>query len=100
MAASAVSSLSTCRTIAAAVFPLFAYQMFSGLGANVAASILAGVATLFAFTPILFLRYGRQLRHKSKVASKDEDCLVEENKHMDDESSGGEEKDKEKTEEV
>jgi MFS family permease len=100
MAASAVSSLSTCRTIAAAVFPLFAYQMFSGLGANVAASILAGVATLFAFTPFLFLRYGRKLRQKSKVASKDEDCLVEENKHMEDESSSGEEKEKEKTEDV
>jgi hypothetical protein len=59
---------------------------------------------LFAFTPILFLRYGRKLRQKSKMASKDEDCLVEENKHMDDESSSGEEKDtekeKEKTEEV
>ncbi|KAI4728137.1 MFS general substrate transporter [Aureobasidium sp. EXF-10728] len=90
MAASAVSSLSTCRTIAAAVFPLFAYQMFSGLGANVAASILAAVATLFAFTPILFLKYGRTLRKKSKVAAADEDCLAEENKHMDDDSGEGE----------
>lgn len=90
MAASAVSSLSTCRTIAAAVFPLFAYQMFSGLGANVAASILAAVATVFAFTPILFLKYGQTLRRKSKVAAADEDCLVEENKHMEDESSESE----------
>jgi len=94
MAASAVSSLSTCRTIAAAVFPLFAYQMFSGLGANVAASILAAVATLFAFTPILFLKYGRTLRKKSKVAARDEDCLVEENKHMEDEKSSEAEKEK------
>ncbi|KAG9571999.1 MFS general substrate transporter, partial [Aureobasidium melanogenum] len=90
MAASAVSSLSTCRTIAASVFPLFAYQMFSGLGANVAASILAAVATIFAFTPILFLKYGHTLRRKSKVAAADEDCLVEENKHMEDDSSEGE----------
>ncbi|KAG9958754.1 MFS general substrate transporter, partial [Aureobasidium melanogenum] len=90
MAASAVSSLSTCRTIAASVFPLFAYQMFSGLGANVAASILAAVATIFAFTPILFLKYGHTLRRKSKVAAADEDCLVEENKHMEDSSSEGE----------
>ncbi|KAI5200015.1 hypothetical protein AUEXF2481DRAFT_3729 [Aureobasidium subglaciale EXF-2481] len=89
MAASAVSSLSTCRTIAAAVFPLFAYQMFSGLGANIAASILAAVATLFAFTPFLFLKYGRTLRKKSKMAADDEDCLTEENKHMDDEPSKG-----------
>ena len=99
MAASAVSSLSTCRTIAAAVFPLFAYQMFSGLGANVAASILAAVATLFAFTPILFLKYGRMLRKKSKVAAEDEDCLVEENKHMQDEKSSEAEKEK-KTQDV
>ncbi|CAD0087538.1 unnamed protein product, partial [Aureobasidium vineae] len=98
MAASAVSSLSTCRTIAAAVFPLFAYQMFSGLGANVAASILAAVATLFAFTPILFLKYGRTLRKKSKVAAADEDCLAEENKHMDDDS--GERENEKKTENV
>ena len=98
MAASAVSSLSTCRTIAAAVFPLFAYQMFSGLGANIAASILAAVATLFAFTPILFLKYGHTLRTKSKVAAADEDCLAEENKHMEDDSSEGEKE--KKTEEV
>jgi MFS family permease len=91
-AASAVASLSTTRTIAAAVFPLFAHQMFSGLGSNVAASILAGVATLFAFTPVLFLRYGSSLRQKSKNAAEDEDCLVEENAHMndDDEKRDGE----------
>lgn len=81
-AASAVSSLSTTRTIAAAVFPLFTYQMFSGLGTNIAATILASVATLFAFTPILFLRYGVHLRRKSKVANDDKDCLTEENEHM------------------
>ncbi|EME38868.1 hypothetical protein DOTSEDRAFT_160582 [Dothistroma septosporum NZE10] len=81
-AASAVSALSTTRTIAAAVFPLFAYQMFSGLGTNIAATILAAVATLFAFTPILFLKYGHALRHKSKTAGNDEDCLEEENSHL------------------
>lgn len=81
-AASAVSALSTTRTLAAAVFPLFTYQMFSGLGTNIAASILAAVATLFAFTPILFLRYGGQLRRKSKVANDDEGCLTEENEHL------------------
>lgn len=95
-AASAVSSLSTTRTIAAAVFPLFSYQMFSGLGANIAATILAAVATLFAFTPIVFLKYGRTLRKKSKVAADDEDCLAEENKHMDNDSDG---KDAEKSSE-
>ncbi|KAF2212826.1 hypothetical protein CERZMDRAFT_40669 [Cercospora zeae-maydis SCOH1-5] len=82
-AASAVSALSTTRTIAAAVFPLFAHQMFAGLGTNIAATILAAVATMFVFTPILFLKYGRMLRHKSTSALDDQDCLLEENQHLD-----------------
>lgn len=89
LAASAVSALSTTRTIAAAVLPLFTYQMFTGLGTNVAASILAAIATLFAFTPILFLRYGHVLRKKSKTASDDEDCLTEENEHMNEKADDG-----------
>lgn len=85
-ATSAVSCLSTTRTIAAAVFPLFTYQMFSGLGANLAATILAAVATLFGVVaPFLFLGYGGALRRKSKTASGDEDCLAEENEHLKDE---------------
>lgn len=81
-AASAVSSLSTTRTIAAGVFPLFAHQMFAGLGTNIAVTILAAVATLFALTPFLFLARGKQLRHRSKTAQDDEDCLIEENAHL------------------
>lgn len=88
-AASAVSALSTTRTIAAAVFPLFAYQMFSGLGTNLAAGILAAVATAFAFTPFLFLVYGSRLRHNSKMALDGQDCLPEENEHLN-ETGGGE----------
>lgn len=86
-AASAVAAVSLTRSLTAAVFPLFTYQMFSGLGSNWAGTILAGVATVFAFTPILFLRYGGRLRVKSKVASNDEDCLVEENEHMKEEKT-------------
>lgn len=56
--------------------------MYSGLGANVATTILASVATLFMFTPILFLGYGGTLRRKSKVASDDRDSLPEENDHL------------------
>lgn len=86
-AASAVSAVSATRTIAAAVFPLFAYQMFSGLGTNIAASILAAVASVFAFTPFLFLTQGQSLRQKSKFAMDDHDCLPEENGHMQDEKA-------------
>jgi len=67
-AASAVSSLSLSRTTIASVFPLFTTQMYEGLGSNVATSIIAAVATLFAFTPFLFLGYGRKFRERSKYA--------------------------------
>lgn len=81
-AASAVSVLSTARTLAAAVFPLFVSQMYRGLGNNVATTIFAGVATAFCFTPLLFLRYGATLRQRSKWAVSGGDVLKDENKHM------------------
>ncbi|KAF4443039.1 multidrug resistant [Fusarium acutatum] len=83
-AASAVSAISLTRTLTAAVFPLFTHQMYTGLGSNVATSILAAVASLFAFTPFLFLRYGSRLRHRSKFAADDEQALEQENLHMED----------------
>ncbi|KAL5589394.1 hypothetical protein FOVSG1_011261 [Fusarium oxysporum f. sp. vasinfectum] len=83
-AASAVSAISLTRTLTAAVFPLFTHQMYTGLGSNVATSILAAVASLFAFTPFLFLRYGQRLRHRSKFAADDEKALELENLHMKD----------------
>ena len=88
-AASAVAAVSLTRTLTAAVFPLFTYQMFSGLGSNWAVTILAGAATLFAVTPFLFLRYGEKLRTKSKVASNNDDCLVEENQFLRNEEKEG-----------
>lgn len=84
-AASAAGAISMTRGIMAAVFPLFTYQMFTGLGANIAATILAAAATAFCFTPWLFLRYGGRLRKRSKMAPNDEQCLVDENKHLEDE---------------
>lgn len=95
-AASAVAAVSLTRTLAAAVFPLFTTQMYNGLGYNIATSVLAAVATLFAITPIIFLRYGNVLRHKSRVAPADEDCMIEENKHMENGSDG----DKKNTEKI
>lgn len=88
-AASAVSAISLTRTLTAAVFPLFTHQMYTGLGSNVATSILAAVASLFAFTPCLFLGYGERLRHRSKFAVDNEDALKQENLHMKDEDEDG-----------
>jgi hypothetical protein len=60
--------VSFLRGIASACMPLFAYPMYSGLGSNVATSIIAAVATVFAFTPFVFLKFGKQLRQKSRFA--------------------------------
>ncbi|KAJ5648399.1 hypothetical protein N7490_004771 [Penicillium lividum] len=67
-AASGFAALSLVRSLMSAAFPLFATQMFDGLGANVAASILAAVATVFCIVPPLFSRYGKKIRARSKFA--------------------------------
>ncbi|KAJ5590640.1 hypothetical protein N7450_004612 [Penicillium hetheringtonii] len=66
--ASGFATLALLRSLLSAAFPLFASDMFEGLGANVAASILAGLATLFCIVPPLFTKYGRQIRARSKFA--------------------------------
>jgi hypothetical protein len=72
-AASDVASLSLSRTLVAAVFPLLTTQMYKALGANVATTILALIATLFALTPILFLKYTLKPRAMSKYGSESKD---------------------------
>ncbi|GFF80135.1 hypothetical protein IFM61392_08225 [Aspergillus lentulus] len=67
-ASTGLAVVSFLRGIASACMPLFAYPMYSGLGSNVATSIIAAVATVFAFTPFLFLKFGKQLRQKSRFA--------------------------------
>jgi hypothetical protein len=67
-ASSGLATLAFLRGIVSGVLPLFAYPMFSGLGGNVAGSILAAVATLFCATPFVFLRYGKALRERSQFA--------------------------------
>ena len=89
-AASACSALSLSRTIMAAVFPLFTYDMYTGLGGNVATSVFASVATVFCVTPLLFLRYGRVLRRISRFAQDEKGS--EEGKEVDEKHNqrGGE----------
>ena len=67
-AASAFASLSLLRALFSAVFPLFARQMFTGLGANYAGSVLAAIATVACAIPLVLLRYGRPIRKASKFA--------------------------------
>lgn len=42
--------------------------MFDRLGYNVAVSVLTAVATVFCAVPPLFMRYGAELRARSRFA--------------------------------
>ncbi|KAB8231267.1 MFS multidrug transporter [Aspergillus alliaceus] len=67
-AASGFAAVASLRAILSATFPLFAPRMFSGLGNNIAVSVLAAVATVFCAIPPLFGRYGTRIRANSKFA--------------------------------
>ena len=66
--ASAFAAMALLRASFSAAFPLFARQLFDNLGANVGASILASIATVFCIGPIVFRYYGERLRGASKFA--------------------------------
>ncbi|KAF4627954.1 hypothetical protein G7Y89_g10196 [Cudoniella acicularis] len=61
-AASGFAAVALLRSTMSASFPLFAVKMFEALGANVAISILAALATVFCLVPRLFTKYGKRIR--------------------------------------
>lgn len=67
-AASAFAGLLLSRSFVTAAILPFTYPMFTNLGANVASSILASVATVFCIAPIVLIRYGKRIRLASKFA--------------------------------
>ncbi|KAF2435302.1 putative polyamine transporter [Tothia fuscella] len=67
-AASSLAALALTRALVSGVMPLFAHQMFTGLDTNLAASVLAAVATLYCVAPVVFLKYGKQMREASEFA--------------------------------
>ena len=67
-AASACAALILPRTLIAAILPLFMDTMYTSLGGNVATSVFAALATIFCITPVVFIRYGRKLRARSRFA--------------------------------
>ncbi|PWY92312.1 MFS general substrate transporter [Aspergillus heteromorphus CBS 117.55] len=67
-AASGTAAVQLLRAVLSGSFPLFTRQMFDGLGANVAASVLAALATVFCIVPVLFLLYGERIRSQSRFA--------------------------------
>ncbi|EPQ30350.1 uncharacterized protein PFL1_01876 [Pseudozyma flocculosa PF-1] len=69
VAASAMAANSIVRSSWAAAFPLFAGQMYSGLGVVGASALLAGLNVLMVPLPFLFYRYGARIRAKSKFTN-------------------------------
>ncbi|KAL8654466.1 MAG: hypothetical protein Q9226_003425 [Calogaya cf. arnoldii] len=67
-AASAIAANTFLRSIFGAVFPLFATQMFQGLGVNWAGSLLGFVALALVPIPVIFWKYGARIRARSTFA--------------------------------
>jgi hypothetical protein len=67
-ASSAFAAMSFLRAILGGLFPLIGEPMYTTLGSNWATVVLASVATIFCATPVLFLRFGRRIRQRSKFA--------------------------------
>jgi len=67
-AASANASLSFLRAVLSGVLPLFGHRVFVGLGPNRAMFVLAGLATVYCGVAVLFAKYGKRIRLRSKFA--------------------------------
>ena len=67
-AASAIAANTFLRSIAAAGFPLFARQMFNGMGIQWAGTLLGCFAFALVPIPVCFYLYGKKLRQKSRFA--------------------------------
>lgn len=67
-AASVIAANTFLRSFAAAGFPLFARQMFNGLGIQWAGTLLGCFSLVLVPIPVLFYKYGHKLREKSKFA--------------------------------
>ncbi|KAA8909371.1 hypothetical protein TRICI_004537 [Trichomonascus ciferrii] len=67
-AASALAGNTLLRSTFGAVFPLFASAMFHNLGTNWAGTLIGCIAVLLLPVPILFYKFGKSIRSKSKYA--------------------------------
>lgn len=68
IAASALAANTIVRSVFGAVFPLFANQMFEGLGPRWASSVLGFVALIMIPIPFVLIKFGPTLRARSKHA--------------------------------
>jgi DHA1 family multidrug resistance protein-like MFS transporter len=67
-AASAIAGNTFMRSLAGAGFPLFARQMFQGMGIQWASTLLGCVALVLAPIPFIFYKYGAKIRSNSAYA--------------------------------
>lgn len=67
-AASAIAGNTFLRSLCGAGFPLFARQMFEGMGIQWASTLLGCVALVLAPIPFIFYKYGAKIRSKSAYA--------------------------------
>lgn len=56
------------RSIFGGVFPLFATFMFEGMGIQWASTLLGCVALVLVPMPVIFYKYGKKIRARSKFA--------------------------------
>ena len=68
LAASALAGNTFLRSIFGGVFPLFATFMFTKMGTNWAGLLLGLFSVLLILCPLSFMKWGKQLRQKSKYA--------------------------------
>ena len=87
-AASAIAANTFMRSIFGGIFPLFATQMFEGMGIQWASTLIGCVAVILAPMPIFFYLYGKKIRAKSKFAPAPD--IVQDRKR-DEESAGSDE---------
>ncbi|KAI6781530.1 putative transporter [Emericellopsis cladophorae] len=67
-AASAIAGNTFMRSLCGAGFPLFARQMFEGMGIQWASTLLGCVAACLAPIPFVLYKYGHKIRAKSAYA--------------------------------
>lgn len=67
-AASAIAANTFLRSLCGAAFPLFARQMFEGMGIQWAATLLGCIAAILVPVPIWFYLKGAKIREKSAYA--------------------------------
>ncbi|KAJ5532717.1 MFS general substrate transporter [Penicillium frequentans] len=64
---SAMAANGAVRSVFGASFPLFARYMFEDLGVNWASTLLGIICIVMAPVPVIFWRYGAQIRTRPKV---------------------------------